>query len=205
MHHATAGNIDKRYTGDVPTMTVQEYLAAPWWKRAGYRIMRHPLFLFTVGATFMFTLVHRFPVRGAARRETWSVIYTDLALIALVGGLVVFVGWKTLLLVALPVVVPATTVGVWLFYVQHQFEGVYWETKDRWSFLRAGLQGSSFYRLPRVLQWFSGNIGFHHIHHLGPKIPSYRLEACHKANPPLQVKPLSISRSSEGRAPAPDR
>ncbi len=198
IHHATASNIDKRYTGDVPTMTVQEYLASPWWKKAGYRIMRNPFFLFTLGAPAMFTLIQRFPTKGAARREFLSVIYTDIALAALLIPAGLLIGWKSLLLIMLPVVVPATATGVWMFYVQHQFEGVYWETKERWSFVRAGLQGSSFYRLPKVLQWFTGNIGFHHIHHLGPKIPSYRLEACHNANPPLQVKPLTIANSLKG-------
>ena len=198
IHHATAGNVDKRYTGDVPTMTVKEYLAAPWWRKAGYRIMRHPLFLFTIGSTAMFTLLHRIPPRGVGKREFWSVILTDLALFALLGGLGLLVGWKALLIVGLAVVVPATAAGVWLFYVQHQFEGVYWETRDRWNFARAGLEGSSFYALPRVLQWVTGNIGFHHIHHLSPKVPSYRLEACHKANPALQVKPLTLLHSLKG-------
>lgn len=198
IHHATAGNIDKRYTGDVPTMTVREYLASPWWRKAGYRIMRHPLFLFTIGAPAMFTLLHRFPTRGAGRREFWSVIVTDVVVSILVVGLGLATGWRTLLIVGLAVVIPATAAGVWLFYVQHQFEGVYWETKDRWSFTRAGLEGSSFYALPRVLQWVSGNIGFHHIHHLSPKVPNYRLEACFKANPPLQVKPMTLLQSLKG-------
>ena len=198
IHHATAGNIDKRYTGDVPTMTVAEYRAASWSKKAGYRIMRNPFILFTVGSTLLFTVLHRFSPKGAAARERWSVLYTDAAVMAFVGGVGLLVGFKTLLLAALPMVALATSVGVWLFYVQHQFEGVYWETKERWDFVQAGLQGSSYYRLPRVLQWFTGNIGFHHIHHLSPKVPNYRLEACHKANPPLQVKPLSIMQSFKG-------
>ncbi len=195
IHHATAGNLDKRYKGDVPTMTVDEYRAAPWWKQAGYRIMRNPLFLFTIGATAMFTLIHRFPVKGAGRRETLSVLYTDLALVVLLGGLAWLVGWKLLLIVALPVIVPACAAGVWMFYVQHQYEGVYWETNERWSFTKAALQGSSFYKLPRVLQWFTGSIGFHHIHHLSPRVPNYHLEACYKAVPAFHIKPLTVRES----------
>ncbi|OQA47561.1 MAG: Fatty acid desaturase [Chloroflexi bacterium ADurb.Bin325] len=198
IHHATAGNIDKRNVGDVPTMTVREYLAAPWYTRAGYRILRFPLILFTVGSAIMFLVVHRFPPRHAEGRERLSVHLTNLGVLAFYGGLALIFGWKAVLAVLLPVALLACTAGVWLFYVQHQFEGVYWEMKDRWSFVRAGLQGSSFYRLPRVLQWFTGNIGFHHIHHLSPKIPNYRLEQCYRQTPAFQVRPLTLLASLRG-------
>lgn len=195
IHHATAGNLDKRDVGDVPTMTVQEYLAAPWWRKAVYRIVRSPWILFTVGATIMFAIIHRIPPAHADRRERWSVIYTDLALAALVAGMGLLVGFKEYFLVSAPILVIGCTAGVWLFYVQHQFEGVYWEHKERWSFVRAGMQGSSFYKLPMILQWFTGNIGFHHIHHLSPKVPNYHLPSCYRENPPFHIKPLTVLES----------
>lgn len=198
IHHATCGNIDKRYTGDVPTMTVAEYRAAPWYTRLGYRILRNPLFLFTVGAPLMFVLVQRVGPLHAAPRERWSVLYTDLALVGLVVLLGMWLGWGPLAILFFTMAIPATIAGVWLFYVQHQYEGVYWETSERWNFVRASLQGSSFYRLPRLIQWFTGNIGFHHIHHLSPKVPSYRLEACYRATPAFHVPPLGFLASLKG-------
>jgi len=192
IHHATAGNLDKRGVGDVPVMTVAEYLAAPWWKKAGYRFLRNPLMLFTIGAPFMFLVVQRFAAPRSARREKLSVVYTDLALLILFGGLSLLLGWREVALVQLPIMVISSISGVWLFYVQHQFEGVYWAHKDNWNFARAGFEGSSFYKLPSVLQWFTGNIGFHHIHHLSPKVPNYLLPKCHYENPPLQIRPLTL-------------
>jgi omega-6 fatty acid desaturase (delta-12 desaturase) len=192
VHHATAGNLDKRGVGDVKTMTLAEYVEAPWWQRLGYRIMRNPFFLFMIGAPLVFLVTHRFWAPGSSKRERWSVIFTNLALLALfliLGGLF---GFKEVILVQAPVLILATAVGVWMFYVQHQFEGVYWERKEQWSFVRAGLQGSSFYKLPPVLQWFTGTIGFHHIHHLSPRIPNYFLEPCYKANPAFQIRPLTL-------------
>ena len=192
VHHASAGNLDKRGVGDVYTMTIDEYLAAPRWKRLGYRIMRNPLFLFTIGSTFVFLFSHRLWAPRAGRPERLSVVYTDLALLLLITLLSMVFGLEQFFLIFLPVHILGSAVGVWMFYVQHQFEGVYWEHKDRWSFVRAGLLGSSFYKLPAVLQWFSGNIGFHHIHHLSPKIPNYFLPTCHKENPSFQIKPLTL-------------
>ena len=192
IHHATSGNLDRRGMGDVPTMTLQEYVAAPGWKRAGYRVLRYPLFLFSIGALSMFLLVHRFWAPGAGRRERLSVIYTNLALLALFVIMGAWIGFKEIVLVYLPIAVMSSATGVWMFYVQHQFEGVYWEHKSQWSFTRAGVQGSSFYKLPAILQWFTGSIGFHHIHHLSPRIPNYSLEKCHQENPALQIEPLTI-------------
>jgi omega-6 fatty acid desaturase (delta-12 desaturase) len=192
VHHATAGNLDRRGRGDVTTMTVQEYLSAPVWKRAGYRLMRNPLFLFTIGAWGVFFLTHRFWVPGAGRRERWSVIYTNLAFLAVYLLLGSFLGYKEVLLVQVPIVMFASSLGVWLFYVQHQFDGVYWARQPHWNFVRAGLQGSSFYKLPAILNWFSGNIGYHHIHHLSSKIPNYNLPKCYHDNLVFQIKPLTI-------------
>ena len=195
IHHATAGDLDRRGTGDVYTMTVEEYLAAPWYKKLGYRIMRSPFILFTVGAVIVFALTHRFWEKDAGKRERNSVIWTNIAIAAVVGWLVIEIGWVAFLMVELPILLFACGAGVWLFYVQHNFEPSYWERHPDWEFFNAGMDGSSFYKLPKVLQWFTGNIGFHHIHHLSPKIPNYKLEQCHNENPEFQVEPLTIRRS----------
>ena len=195
IHHATAGDLDRRGVGDVYTMTVEEYLAAPWWKKFGYRLARSPMILFTIGSFIVFTLVHRFPEKGAGRREKSSVIWTNIAIAAVVIWLVIEIGWVAFLLVEVPILLIACSAGVWLFYVQHNFEPTYWERHPDWEFLYAGMQGSSFYKLPKVLQWFTGNIGFHHIHHLSPRIPNYKLERCHNENPEFQVEPLTFRRS----------
>lgn len=195
IHHATAGNLDKRGVGDVLTLTVEEYMALPWWKKVGYRIMRNPLILFTVGSFIVFAFTHRFWGPGAGKRERSSVIWTNLALVAIFAPLMFWLGWREVLLVQLPILFIASSAGVWLFYVQHNFEGTYWERKENWDFLKAGLEGSSFYKLPAVLNWFTGNIGFHHIHHLAPKIPNYKLPKVYKENPIFQVEPLTIPKS----------
>lgn len=192
IHHATAGNLDKRGTGDVDTWTVEEYLAAPWGKRVWYRIMRHPLVMFTIGAMIVFSIVQRFPLASHGKRERASIWWTNLALVVLISGLIALVGWKTYLLVQLPVLLLGTSAGVWMFYVQHNYEGSYWERQDKWDFYKAAMNGSSLYELPAILQWFTGNIGFHHIHHLGPRIPNYKLQECLKENPVLQVKSLNM-------------
>ncbi|MBI4759681.1 MAG: fatty acid desaturase [Chloroflexota bacterium] len=195
IHHATAGDLDRRGVGDVYTMTVDEYLAAPWHKKAAYRIMRNPLIMFTIGSFLVFTVFHRFWGPRAGKREKYSVLWTNLALAVVVGGLMALIGWKEFLLVEVPVLLVATSTGVWLFYVQHNFESTYWERHANWDFFRAAMEGSSFYKLPKVLQWFTGNIGFHHIHHLSPKIPNYKLEQCYNDNPELQVPPLTFRKS----------
>jgi len=198
IHHATSGDLDRRGTGDVWTMTVEEYLAAPWWKRIAYRLMRNPFILFTVGAFLLFAVAQRVAPPSASRRELNSVIWTDLAIAAMFGWLMLMVGWKAVLLIELPVWLITSSVGVWLFYVQHNFDPTYWERHDKWEFFKAGMDGSSFYKLPKILQWFSGNIGFHHIHHLSPKIPNYKLEQCHRENTLFQIEPLTFRESFKG-------
>jgi acyl-lipid omega-6 desaturase (Delta-12 desaturase) len=193
IHHATAGDLDRRGVGDVYTMTVREFLEAPWWKKAGYAIFRNPIIMFLFGPLIMFGLVQRFPSAKAGRRELASVLWTDAALVAVIGLLCWTIGWQTYLMVQLPVLILGGGAGIWMFYVQHNFDPAYWERQDRWEFVKAGLDGSSFYKLPGVLNWFSGNIGFHHIHHLSPKIPNYKLPTCHNENPSLQVKPMTIA------------
>ncbi len=188
LHHATSGNLEHRGFGDVNTLTVAEYRARPWWGRLQYRLYRHPLVLFVVGPVWQFILRHRLPtiVPRTWRRERWSIIRNDVAVAALVTAMCLAFGWREFLLVQLPVTLLAGSVGVWLFYVQHQFEDTYWEHDERWEFAAASLKGSSYYRLPRVLQWATGNIGLHHIHHLSSRIPNYRLQECFDENPTLR-------------------
>ena len=192
IHHATAGDLDRRGVGDVYTMTVREYIEAPWWKRFGYRVFRNPVAMFLFGPIIMFVFVQRIPIPNLGRRELASVWWTNLALAAIIGALCWLIGWQAYLLVQVPVMILGAGAGVWMFYVQHNFDPTYWERQSEWEFAKAGLDGSSFYKLPAVLQWFTGNIGFHHIHHLSPKIPNYKLPECHAANPIFQVKPMTL-------------
>jgi acyl-lipid omega-6 desaturase (Delta-12 desaturase) len=196
VHHASAGDLDRRGTGDVWTMTVEEYLKASRWKRFAYRLARNPVVLFLIAPLLLFLVLERFPGRKAGVRERWSVYATNVGLLAMVlaGGWVM--GFKTYMVLQLVAMAVAGSAGVWLFYVQHQFEGVYWERKESWDYAKAALEGSSYYKLPKVLQWFSGNIGFHHIHHLSPRIPNYNLERCHHAEPLFRdIKPITLRSS----------
>jgi omega-6 fatty acid desaturase (delta-12 desaturase) len=193
IHHATSGDLDRRGVGDVWTLTVQEYLESSRWRRFAYRLARNPIVLFVLAPLFLFLVKQRFPNPRASRHDCHSVYWTDLGVLCMVAGMGWFFGYEAYLLIQLAVIAVAGSAGVWLFYVQHQFEGVYWERGEHWDYVTAALQGSSFYKLPKVLQWFSGNIGFHHIHHLSPRIPNYYLEKCHKAEPLFQtVKPVTL-------------
>lgn len=195
VHHATSGDLDRRGVGDVPTLTVDEFRVLPPFQRFIYRFWRHPAILFTIGPLVMFVIIQRFPTKGGGRREQISVHATNLALAGLVAGLIALMGWQAYLLIQLPIIIVAAAAGVWLFYVQHNYEGTYWERHDKWDYMTAALYGSSFYQLPAVLQWFSGNIGFHHIHHLSPRIPNYRLAKCHEENAVFHVEPLTLRKS----------
>ncbi len=193
LHHATSGHLDKRGTGDLWTLTVQEYLEASRWKRFAYRLARNPIILFVIAPVFVMLIKQRFPSPKANKRERHSVYAMNAAILAMAAGLSLVFGIKAYLLIQLTALAVAGSAGFWLFYVQHQFEGVYWERGEEWDYAAAALQGSSFYKLPKVLQWFSGNIGYHHIHHLSSRIPNYNLERCHKANLLFQqVKPLTL-------------
>jgi omega-6 fatty acid desaturase (delta-12 desaturase) len=193
LHHASAGDLDRRGTGDVWTLTVQEYLEASRWQRFAYRLARNPFILFVLAPAFLFVVKQRFPSARAPRRERNSVYLTNFAVLGMTTGLACLLGLKTYLLLQLGILAAAGSAGVWLFYVQHQFDGVYWERRDGWDYCTAALKGSSFYKLPKVLQWFSGSIGFHHIHHLSPLIPNYNLEKCHRAEPLFQtVRPVTF-------------
>lgn len=196
IHHNTVNDLDRRGKGDVWTLTVEEYIAAPKLKRLQYRIFRNPVVLFIIGPAYLFLVDYRFPEKDDRRKQINSLHITNagiLLMFLMASGLM---GWQTYLSIQLPLLIIAGTGGIWLFYVQHQFEGVYWSRHHAWDPMKAALEGSSFYQLPKVLQWFSGNIGFHHIHHVRPRIPNYHLKKCHVAMSTWQpVVPLKLRRS----------
>ncbi len=189
IHHAAAGNLERRGIGDIDTLTVREYRALCAWRRLRYRLYRHPLVMFGIGPVYLFFLRHRFPsgpVRG--RRQAWtSAMATNLATAGILAALIWAVGLGPFLLVHLPITLLASAVGVWLFYVQHQFEETYWAREDSWSPQEAALRGSSHYDLPTVLRWFTANIGMHHVHHLCSRIPYYRLPRVLRDYPDLRA------------------
>jgi omega-6 fatty acid desaturase (delta-12 desaturase) len=168
-------------------------LEASRWKKFAYRLARNPIILFVIAPLFVFLIKQRFPNLRASKRERYSVYWTNLAILAFAAGMSWMFGFYVYLVFQLIMMAVAGSAGVWLFYVQHQFEGVYWGRKEEWDYATAALQGSSFYKLPKVLQWFSGNIGFHHIHHLSARIPNYRLQKCQDSEPLFQsVKPITL-------------
>jgi omega-6 fatty acid desaturase (delta-12 desaturase) len=182
-HHATSGDLDKRGVGDVDTWTIAEYHSKSWLGRLGYRLMRSPFVMFTVGPLWALAIEPRLIPFSKRPRIRHSYILTNIGVVAMVVGLGLLLGWKAYLEIQLPVVVMAGAAGVWLFYVQHQFEDAYWTRGDEWSYADAALKGSSYLKLPKVLQFFSGNIGLHHVHHLQPRIPNYNLQRAHDENP----------------------
>jgi omega-6 fatty acid desaturase (delta-12 desaturase) len=183
VHHATAGDLDRRGVGDVLTLTVEEYREGSWRRRLGYRLFRNPLVMFGIGPLYALMIQPRLISRSARPRLRRSVIWTNIGLALLVGSLCWFVGWQEYLLVQMPTALIAGSAGVWLFYVQHQFEDAYWQSADDWTYADAALSGSSYLKLPKLLQFFTGNIGLHHVHHLSARIPNYNLQAAHDANP----------------------
>ena len=187
VHHAYSGNLDRRGVGDIDTLTVEEYRALPLWKRLRYRLYRHPLVMFGVGPAYLFFLQHRLPV--GLMRDGWrpwlSAMATNLAIALCAAGVIWVIGIKAFLLVHLPIMLLAASIGVWLFYVQHQFEDTSWDKDPQWSIQDAALHGSSFYDLPAVLRWFTANIGMHHVHHLSSRIPYYRLPRALRDHPEL--------------------
>ncbi len=195
-HHATAGDLDRRGVGDIWTMTTDEYVMAPRLKRLGYRIYRNPFILFGPGSALLFLCFQRFPKKGSDKRVRKSVIITNFALLFLVAVAASTIGLGTYLMIQLPVIAIGGSVGLWLFYIQHQFEDVYWVRHHSWSSLSVALHGSSYLRLPNVLQWFTGNIGLHHVHHVRPTIPNYNLQQCCDDVPALQaVQPITFKAS----------
>jgi omega-6 fatty acid desaturase (delta-12 desaturase) len=193
LHHASSGDLDRRGHGDVDTLTVREYLARSKWGRFKYRLFRNPFILFGIGPIH-FAIDNRIPRTWDVRtREGFSVWSANVALVAIFVALSMWIGLKAVALVYLPAMYIASAAGIWLFYVQHQFEDAYWKDHEEWDYATAAVRGSSYLMLPPVLRWFTGSIGLHHIHHLGPRIPNYRLKSCHDENPLFhEVKVLTI-------------
>jgi acyl-lipid omega-6 desaturase (Delta-12 desaturase) len=188
-HHGTSGNLDKRGQGDVWTMTVEEYRNAPLGTRFQYRMYRNPAVMFLLGPIQFILIGNRRTKRDAGRKDKLSVHGTNAAILVLAIVLMFLLGWKEYLFIQFAILYTGVMGGIWLFYVQHQFEGVYWADEKEWDFVQASIKGASYYKLPAVLRWFTGNIGFHHVHHLNPSIPNYNLPHCHKRVPILRESP----------------
>ncbi|MES2125117.1 MAG: fatty acid desaturase [Gemmatimonadota bacterium] len=188
IHHATSGDLEGRDLGDIDTLTVHEYLALPRGKRLLYRMYRHPLVLLVIGPAWQFILKHRLPldIPRTWKREWASVHWTNVGIVGVIAAMWWMVGIKRFLLIQLPVTLMAGAIGVYLFYVQHQFEDTYWRYREAWNYYASGLEGASHLVMPKVLQWWTANIGLHHIHHVASRIPNYRLQRCFDENPPLQ-------------------
>ncbi|PDZ53053.1 fatty acid desaturase [Bacillus sp. AFS094611] len=189
IHHATSGNLDKRGTGDIWTLTVDEYVAAPFRLRLAYRLYRNPFVMFGLGPIYVFLLKNRFNRKGARRKERMNTYLTNIIIVAVVALLCWAIGWQSFLLVHGTIFLIAGSVGIWLFYVQHTFEDSYFEEDKDWEYVKAAVEGSSFYKLPKILQFLTGNIGFHHVHHLSPRVPNYKLEEAHNNTLPLKNVP----------------
>lgn len=196
IHHSASGNLDSRGVGDIWTLTVDEYLSASRLKRLAYRLFRNPLVLFGIIPLVLFLVLQRFPSAGAKKRERNSVMITNLALAGLILSMSLTIGFTNYLAIQLPIIFMAAVAGMWLFYVQHQYEEAYWARQHDWDLISSGLAGSSYYKLPAVLQWLVGNIGLHHIHHVRANIPNYNLQRCQNEVPVLQsVRPLTVRNS----------
>lgn len=189
VHHATSGNLDKRGTGDIWTLTVDEYVAAPFRLRLAYRFYRNPFVMFGLGPIYVFLLKNRFNRKGARKKERMNTYLTNILIVALAGLLCWAVGWQAFLLVQGTIFMLSGSAGIWLFYVQHTFEDSYFEEDHDWEYVKAAVEGSSFYKLPKFIQFLTGNIGYHHVHHLSPRVPNYKLEEVHNHTLPLQNVP----------------
>ncbi|OUS68621.1 fatty acid desaturase [Paenibacillus sp. MY03] len=198
IHHATSSNLDKRGVGDLWILTVDEFAALSPKEKLFYRIYRNPLVMFGLGPIFVFVLQYRFNRKGARRKERLNTYLMNVLIVAVYALLGWALGWQQFLMVQFPIFYLSGVLGIWLFYVQHQFEDSYFEKDDEWSYVMAAVEGSSYYKLPKLLQWLTGNIGFHHVHHLSPKVPNYYLENAHDATPPLQkATTITIMQSFE--------
>ncbi|MBB3111730.1 omega-6 fatty acid desaturase (delta-12 desaturase) [Paenibacillus phyllosphaerae] len=189
IHHATSGNLSRRGTGDIWTLTTDEYAALSRWGRLGYRLYRNPLVMFGLGPIYIFLVAYRMNRKNAKRKERFNTYLTNVAIVLLMAVLCLTLGWKEVLLVYGPILYLSGMAGIWLFYVQHQFEDTYFEWAQEWEYVKAAVEGSSYYKLPRILQWMTGNIGFHHIHHLVPQATNYSLQKLHESNELLKAVP----------------
>ncbi len=183
VHHASSGDLDRRGIGDLPTLTITEYRARAWRGRFAYRAIRNPLVMFGFGPIFAMMIGPRIATRAQRPRMRHSVLSTDLVLAGVIAALCLLIGWRDFVIVWAPAALLAGSVGIWLFYVQHQFEDAYWQGGEEWSYADAALRGSSYLKLPQPLQFFTGNIGLHHVHHLNARIPNYNLQRAHDENP----------------------
>lgn len=193
IHHVTVGNLDKRGTGDVWTLTVQEYMALSPWKRFIYRAFRNPIIMIGIGGFLMFVIGNRFTRKENTRKQKLNLYLTNLIIAGIGVGLSLLIGWKTYLLIQFSIMYFASVIGVYLFYLQHQYEDVVWTRQQDWNYQFMAMHGSSFFKLPVILRWFTGSIGYHHIHHLGPTIPNYNLARCHEENDLFRkIKPITF-------------
>jgi acyl-lipid omega-6 desaturase (Delta-12 desaturase) len=196
VHHATSSNLDKRGTGDIWVMTVDEYMAAPFLQKLAYRMYRNPFVMFVLGPIYLVLITNRFNRKGARLNERLNTYLTNALIFGISALLIWAIGWKAFVMVEGPIFFIAGMLGIWLFYVQHTFEDSYFEEDKEWEYVKAAVEGSSYYKLPKVLQWITGNIGYHHVHHLSPRVPNYKLEEVHKNTKPLQNVPtITLSTS----------
>ncbi|RTE09931.1 fatty acid desaturase [Paenibacillus whitsoniae] len=186
VHHASSGNLDRRGVGDIWTLTAQEYVEASRLRKLTYRLYRNPVIMFLVGPIYIFLIDYRFNRKRAGMKERMNTYLTNAVIVGTCGLLIWGIGWQSFLLIEGPMFLLSGMAGIWLFYVQHNYEETYYENETEWDYVKAAMHGSSFYRLPRVLQWITGNIGYHHIHHLSPRVPNYHLEKAHQANEVLR-------------------
>jgi omega-6 fatty acid desaturase (delta-12 desaturase) len=193
IHHATSGNLDKRGIGDVWTLTVDEYLESSRWNRFLYRAFRNPFIMFTLGPLLVVLVQNRIARKDLTRSEKWNVYFTNIIVLLIAVSISLLIGIKAYLLIQLPIILIGHSVGIWLFYIQHQFDDVEWERQNKWDYKLSAISGSSFLKLPAILQWFTGNIGFHHVHHLSSRIPNYNLAKCHYENEIFKdIKPIKL-------------
>ncbi len=196
VHHATSSNLDKRGTGDIWMLTVEEYVSASSMKKMQYRLYRHPFVMFVLGPIYIFLFKNRFNRKGARLRERFNTYLINIGIAAVIAALCWAIGWESFLMVEGPIFFLSGSAGIWLFYVQHTFEDSYFEGDKEWEYVKAAVEGSSYYKLPKVLQWLTGNIGYHHVHHLSPRVPNYKLEEVHKQTLPLQNVPTITLKTS---------
>lgn len=196
IHHASSSNLDKRGVGDIWVMTVDEYVEASKWERFCYRMYRSPLVLFVLGPLYLVLVSSRFNRKEARSKEKNNTYLTNLILVLLYTGMILLIGWQSFVIVQGTIMFVAGALGIWLFYIQHTFEDSYFEEESEWDYVKAAVEGSSYYKLPRVLQWATGNIGFHHVHHLSPRVPNYNLEEAHNSTPPLHMATTITLKSS---------